>query len=75
MEQHLTGLDCIFSQNSTLTGATFNSAVWDTMLTALDRNGIPNYFLELIRDYFKDRVLLYDTDDGSKSYDVSVEVP
>ena len=31
--------------------------------------------MELIKGYFKDRVLLYDTDDDKKSYAVSTRVP
>ena len=53
----------------------FNSADWDATLAALDSKDVPNYLLELIRDYFKDRVLIYDTDDGRKSYAVSAGVP
>ena len=46
----------------------FNSAGWDATWAAPDGKGIPNYLLELTRDDFKDRVLIYDTDDGRKSY-------
>ena len=37
-------------------------------LAALDGKDVPNYVLELIRDYYKDRELIYDTDNGRKSY-------
>ena len=36
---------------------------------------MPNYLLELIKDYFKDRVLLYDTDDDRRTYAVLASVP
>ena len=53
----------------------FNSADWDATLAALDERGVPGYLLELIIDYFKDRVLLYDTNEGGKSYVVTAVVP
>ena len=42
---------------------------------ALDGKDVPNYLWELVRDCFKGSVLLYDTDDGRKSYAVSAGVP
>ena len=51
---------------------TFHTADWD--VTALEVKGVPNHLLKLIRDYFKDRVLIYDTYDGRKSYTVSAGV-
>ena len=53
----------------------FNSVDWDATRTAQDGKDVPMYLLELIRNYFKDRVLIYDTDDGRKSYAVSAGVP
>ena len=53
----------------------FNSAGWDAILAALDGKDVPNYLLELIRHYFKNRGLIYDTDDGRKSYAVLAGVP
>ena len=53
----------------------FNSTDWDATLAALDGKDMPNYLMELIKDYFKDKVLLYNTDDGRKSYAVSARVP
>ena len=50
-----------------------NSADWNAMLAVLGGKDVPNYVLKLIKDYFKDRVLLYVTDDGRKSYAVSAE--
>lgn len=53
----------------------FNSADWDATLAALDERSVPGYLMELIVDYFKDRVLLYDTDEGRKSYAITAGVP
>ena len=52
----------------------FNTADWNATLAALDGKNVTNYLLELIKDYFKDRVVLYDADDDKKSYAVSVGV-
>ena len=52
-----------------------NSANWDATTVTLDAKSIPNYLLELVKDCFKDRVLLYDADDGRKSYAVLAKVP
>ena len=41
----------------------------------LDGKDVTNYLLELIRDYFRDRVLIYDTDDSRKSYEISAAGP
>ena len=53
----------------------FNSADWNAALAALYGKNIPNYLLELIRNYFKDRVLIYDTNDGRETYAVSARGP
>ena len=44
----------------------FNSAAWDATLAVLDSKDVPNYLLELIRDYFKNRALIYNADDDRK---------
>ena len=45
-----------------------------SQLAAIDGKDVPNYLFELIRDYFKDRVLMYDTDDCRKSYVISTRI-
>ena len=52
----------------------FNSADCDARLAAPDGKDVPNYLLELIRDYFKDVVLISNADDCRKSYAVSAGV-
>lgn len=42
----------------------FNSAKWDDMLDALDAFQVPEYLLQVIRDYLKGRQLLYNTKEG-----------
>lgn len=45
----------------------FNSARWDDMLEALERSfKVPTYLLDMIRDYLRDRWLLYDTTQGQR---------
>ena len=53
----------------------FSSADWNATLITLDAKDVPNYLVELIKANFKDRVLLYDTDDDRKSYAVSASRP
>lgn len=36
---------------------------------------MPDYIFSIIRDYFVNRVLLYQTNDGSKRYNISAEIP
>jgi len=42
----------------------FNSANWNLVLQALHRMGISDYLIDLVADYFKDRVLTYSSDVG-----------
>lgn len=53
----------------------FNSASWSRIMQALGSFGVPAYLKRIIDNYFDDRVLLYDTDDGVKRYEVSRGVP
>lgn len=43
---------------------TLNSADWDSSLVALHEWNMARYLIELVRDYFKYRVILYDCDAG-----------
>ena len=53
----------------------FNSANWGHIMNALQEMEVPWYLLRIIGSYFKDRVLLYDTEDGTKEYKVTGGVP
>ena len=53
----------------------FNSADWDATYAAIDGKDIPNYLLQPIKHYFKDRVLLNATEDCRKSYAASLGLP
>lgn len=53
----------------------FNAANWDAILATLVESNVPRYLIELVRDYFKDRMLLHDTKAGRKSYAVTAGVP
>lgn len=53
----------------------FNSARWSCIHHALARFRVPTYIQEIIGNYLKDRVLKYDTEEGTKTYQVSGGVP
>lgn len=53
----------------------FNSARWDRILEALSRMNVPGYLRKIVRSYFRDRILKYDTEDGPKEYHVTGGVP
>ncbi|KAH8299223.1 hypothetical protein KR059_002074, partial [Drosophila kikkawai] len=53
----------------------FNSANWSRVLQALQRGGISGYLVQLIADYFKDRVLQYKSDAGYQEHQVTGGVP
>lgn len=42
---------------------------------ALSEFKVPSYLLQIISDYFKNRILLYDMEDGTKQYEVTGGVP
>lgn len=50
----------------------FNSLRWTDVLQALKENfAVPEYLMRMIKDYLRDRVLLYDTSGGPKEYKVT----
>lgn len=50
----------------------FNSLRWVDVLHALERNfKIPEYLMRIIRNYLKDRVLIYDTTGGTRRFEVT----
>lgn len=53
----------------------FNTANWENIVNALSRLSIPAYLIAIIKDYFRRRVLIYDTDVGMKEYNVTGGVP
>lgn len=53
----------------------FNTARWSSILSALQTLGVPRYISNLVKSYFKERVLLYETVSGVQSYTVTGGVP
>lgn len=53
----------------------FNTANWGVIIDTLTRLSVPEYLLAAIKDYFRNRILIYDTDKGTKQYNVSGGVP
>lgn len=53
----------------------FNSAEWPHVLESLREVGVPSYILSVISDYLSERQLIYDSDEGIKTYKVTAGVP
>ena len=53
----------------------FNTANWRNTVNALESLNIPQYLLSIVKSYFTDRVLIYETDEGAKEYQVTGGVP
>lgn len=53
----------------------FNSANWNYILVALRLMVIPEHIRCLIASYFRDRVFIYDTEEGSKTSYIKEGVP
>ncbi|KAH8345362.1 hypothetical protein KR059_002276, partial [Drosophila kikkawai] len=54
----------------------FNTARWGRIMDALLSNfGVPTYLLNLMRNYFHDRMLQIDSDSGTQTVELSCGVP
>ncbi len=53
----------------------FNSANWTGIHRALFLAGTPAYLRRIISSYLSDRTLIYETEEGSKRYEVTTGVP
>lgn len=53
----------------------FNSAGWKHIISSLRQANVPEYLIRIISDYFANRSLLVETDDGIKTYKVTSGVP
>jgi hypothetical protein len=53
----------------------FNTANWAKILSAIANFEVPEYLYCIIEDYFKDRVLKYQTLEGEESYSITGGVP
>ena len=53
----------------------FNTANWQKTVCALQQLSIPQYLVAMIKDYFSNRVLLCETDEGQRIYTVTGGVP
>lgn len=53
----------------------FNSARWDRIMIKLEELGVPYYLVNIISNYFSDRKLLYNTEEGQETYTVTAGVP
>jgi len=53
----------------------FNSADFGAVIRALQTMAVPGYLISVIKSYFSDRALMYETDEGVKRYSVTAGVP
>ena len=53
----------------------FNTARWGPILAALENLGVPKYIENIVRSYFEERILLYETETGARTYGISGGVP
>lgn len=53
----------------------FNTANWEKIVSALTRLDVPRYLVAMIQDYFRNRLLIYDTDRGTRRYKITGGVP
>ncbi|XP_061502363.1 uncharacterized protein LOC133391529 [Anopheles gambiae] len=53
----------------------FNTASWQCIATALEDKGVPRQLRNILRDYFANRELVYDTADGPVTRRVTAGVP
>lgn len=53
----------------------FNSASWEAIARSLHRMRVPEYLCRILRSYFQNRMLIYETRDGQKSMSITAGVP
>ena len=53
----------------------FNSARWKNICQALDKLDVLAYLKNMIKSYLTNRLLVYDTEDGPKAYQITGGVP
>ena len=53
----------------------FNSVRWKNICQALDKLDVPAYLKIMIKSYLTNRLLVYDTEDGPKEYQITGGVP
>lgn len=53
----------------------FNSASWEAIALALYRMRVPGYLCRMLKSYFENRILVYETNEGQKSVEVTAGVP
>lgn len=53
----------------------FNSASWGAIAEALYKVRVPDYLCKILRSYFRNRILLYETSEGQKAVNITAGVP
>lgn len=53
----------------------FNSASWEAIARSLHRMRVPEYLCRILKSYFQNRTLVYETREGQKSVGITAGVP
>lgn len=53
----------------------FNNASWEAIAAALHRMRVPDYLCRILKSYFQNRILVYDTDKGKREIRITAGVP
>jgi hypothetical protein len=53
----------------------FNSASWSSIANSLLELGVSKYLYDILEDYFQNRILYYETDEGRKQIHITAGVP
>lgn len=53
----------------------FNSASWVAIAHALRSHGVPVFLYKILESYFQNRVLIYNTEEGRKHFQITAGVP
>lgn len=53
----------------------FNSASWGAIATSLHNLRVPGYLYRILKSYFQNRILIYETDSGQRTMRITAGVP
>jgi hypothetical protein len=53
----------------------FNSASWEAITKSLYKMKVPDYLCRILKSYFENRVLVYETAEGQRSLEITAGVP
>lgn len=53
----------------------FNSANWEAIAESLHKMKVPGYLCRILKSYFQNRILVYETTEGQRSMEITAGVP